>query len=148
MIKINLICVGKLKEDYLIEAANEYLKRLTRFGRVEVVELPERPSLREESEDILNAIGQRGGYTVALAIEGRECTSEKFALKLKTLVDRGETVNFVIGSSTGLDNTVKRAADEMLSFSMMTFPHQLMRVILLEQIYRAFMINAGAKYHK
>lgn len=146
MVKINIICVGKLKESYLTAAANEYLKRLSRFGKVEIVELSEKPTLKEEAENILRA--QKGGYTIALAIEGKQCTSEEFAQKLQELIDRGETVNFLIGSSLGLDISVKNASDELLSFSKMTFPHQLMRVILLEQVYRAFMIDSGAKYHK
>lgn len=146
MVKINIICVGKLKESYLTAAANEYVKRLSRFGKVEIVELSEKPTLKEEAENILRA--KKGGYTIALAIEGKQCTSEQFAQKLQELIDCGETVNFLIGSSLGLDHSVKNASDELLSFSKMTFPHQLMRVILLEQVYRAFMIDSGAKYHK
>ena len=146
MVKVNIICVGKLKEHYLVEAKDEYVKRLSRFCKVEILELPEKNTLKEEGECILSALPL--GYTIALAIEGKECTSEKFAEKMNALLSRGETINFIIGSSTGLEKFVKARADELLSFSMMTFPHQLIRVILLEQIYRAFMINSGAKYHK
>lgn len=145
MVKINLVCVGKLKEDYLKAACAEYLKRLTRFCRFEVRELAEGSSLKEEAPRILHACK---GRTVALAVEGRERTSEEFANLLGEAIDRGEELTFVIGSSCGLDGSVKEAADELVSFSKMTFPHQLMRVILLEQIYRAFMINAGSEYHK
>ncbi len=144
MVKVNFICVGKLKEGYLREACAEYLKRLSRFCKAEVKELPE-SSLKEEGESILRAFK---GHTIALAVEGKGCSSEKFAEKLKSLCDRGEEITFVIGSSCGLDAKVKDAADELLSFSEMTFPHQLMRVILLEQVYRAFMINGGGEYHK
>ena len=144
MLKINFVCVGKLKEGYLREACAEYLKRLSRFCKAEVRELPE-SSLKEEGENILRACK---GYTVALAVEGKGCSSEKFAAKLQSLCDRGEEITFVIGSSCGLDATVKAVANELLSFSEMTFPHQLMRVILLEQVYRAFMINGGGEYHK
>ncbi len=144
MLKVNFVCVGKLKEGYLREACAEYLKRLSRFCKAEVRELPE-SSLKEEGENILRACK---GYTVALAVEGKGCSSEKFAAKLQSLCDRGEEITFVIGSSCGLDATVKAAANELLSFSEMTFPHQLMRVILLEQVYRAFMINGGGEYHK
>ncbi len=146
MVKINIICVGKLKESYLSQAADEYLKRLSRFGSVKVIELAEKQTLGEEAEGILRA--SKEGYTVALAVEGKQMSSENFAKKLKMLFDRGETVNFLIGSSTGLDDSVKKSANELLSFSEMTFPHQLMRVILLEQIYRAFMINSNSTYHK
>ena len=145
MIKVNVVCVGKLKESYWREACGEYGKRLSRFCKIEVKELPERSSLEEEGAEILRACR---GYTVALAIEGGGCSSEKFAQKLRGLCDRGEEITFVIGSSCGLSSAVKAAAKELLSFSEMTFPHQMMRVVLLEQVYRAFMINAGAEYHK
>ncbi len=145
MVKVNFVCVGKLKEGYLREACAEYLKRLTRFCKAEVKELPEKTSLKEEGESILKTVR---GHVIALAVEGRSCSSEKFAANLQSLCDRGEELTFVIGSSCGLDASVKSAADELLSFSEMTFPHQLMRVILLEQVYRAFMINGGGEYHK
>ncbi len=145
MIKIRLVCVGKLKENYWREAVAEYQKRLSRFCALEICELPEKKGPREEAEEILRACR---GYTVALAVEGRKCTSEGFAGSLKRLTDAGRELTFVIGSSCGLDESVKAAADERLSFSDLTFPHQLMRVIFLEQLYRAFMIGAGAEYHK
>lgn len=145
MVKITFIVVGKLKEAYWRAAVEEYAKRLSRFAKVELRELPERATLKEEATDILRALR---GYVFALAVEGRGCSSEAFAKKLKALADRGDEITFVIGSSCGLDGSVKAAADELLSFSEMTFPHQMMRVVLFEQVYRAFMINAGAEYHK
>ncbi len=145
MVKVNFVCVGKLKEGYLREACAEYTKRLSRFCRTEIFELPEKNTPKEEAEGILRAAK---GYVIALAVEGRGCSSETFAAKLKALCDRGEEITFVIGSSCGLDGKVKTAANELLSFSEMTFPHQLMRVILFEQVYRAFMINGGGEYHK
>ena len=145
MVKLTVVCVGKLKEGYLREAAAEYLKRLSRFCKIEVKELPERAAPKDEAEDILRALR---GRVFVLAVEGKQRSSENFAREIKSSVDRGEEITFVIGSSCGLDERVKAAADELVSFSEMTFPHQLMRVILLEQIYRAFMINAGAEYHK
>lgn len=145
MVKVNFLCVGKLKEDFWKAACAEYLKRLSRFCRAEVRELPERNSLEEEAEDLLRALK---GHVIVLAVEGKRCSSETFAAQLQKIVDRGEEITFVIGSSCGLDARVKERADELLSFSEMTFPHRLMRVILLEQVYRAFMINAGAEYHK
>lgn len=145
MIKVNLVCVGKLKERYWRDAAEEYVKRLSRFCKPEIRELPERANPKEEAEEILRACR---GYTIALAVEGKGCSSEAFAKKLSALCDKGEEITLVIGSSCGLDNRVKEAARELLSFSEMTFPHQLMRVVLLEQVYRAFMIGSGSEYHK
>lgn len=145
MQKINIVCVGKLKDRFFIDAAQEYCKRLTRFADVTLRELPERRTLEEEGALILRELR---GYTVALAVEGKQCSSEAFAADLRELSAAGREVTFVIGSSTGLCPAVKQACDRLLSFSPMTFPHRLMRVMLLEQIYRAFMINAGSEYHK
>ena len=145
MVKVNLVCVGKLKEAFWRDAVSEYAKRLARFCRFEVKELSEGKSPDEEAEPVLRACR---GYVIALAVEGKGCSSEALAAKLRTLCDRGAEITFVVGSSCGLSPRVKAAADELLSFSQMTFPHQLMRVILCEQVYRAFMINAGAEYHK
>ncbi len=145
MIKIRIVCVGKLKESFWREACAEYLKRLSRFCRAEIVELPERASPEEEAAEILHSLR---GTVYALAIEGKEMDSEAFAAELKRRFDAGGEVTFVVGSSCGLDRSVKERADVRLSFSKMTLPHQLFRVVLLEQIYRAFMINAGAEYHK
>ena len=129
MVRITFVCVGKLKEAYWRDAVREYEKRLSRFCKAEIKELPERANLKEEAEDILRACR---GYVIALAVEGKQCSSEAF----------------VIGSSCGLYGSVKSAAKELLSFSQLTFPHQMMRAVLLEQVYRAFMIIGGAEYHK
>lgn len=145
MIKINVVCVGKLKEEYLRAACAEYLKRLSRFARVTVTELPEGKNPAAEAAGVLRACK---GRTVALCVEGEKLSSEGFAAFIGSCVDAGDEATFVIGSSLGLDISVKSAAEKKLSFSDMTFPHQLMRVILLEQIYRAFMINGGGEYHK
>lgn len=145
MIKVNFVCVGNLKEKFFIDAANEYLKRLSRYCRAEVKEIAERRAPEEEADDILRALR---GRVVVLAVEGTKLSSEGLAARLKHCADAGEEVTFVIGSSEGLSNRVKARADELLSFSDMTFPHRLMRIMLLEQTYRAFSINAGAKYHK
>ncbi len=145
MQKINIVCVGKIKEDFYRSAAAEYLKRLSRFAKVEIKELAEGKNLKEESQTILK---QLKGFVIALCIEGTKLCSEGLAEEIKRHCDKGEEITFVIGSSYGLDESVKSAAHLMLSFSDMTFPHQLMRVILLEQIYRAFMINSGSEYHK
>lgn len=145
MQKINFVVVGKIKESFYREAVAEYVKRLSRFAKVEIKELPEGVNLDVEAAEILRACK---GYTIALAVEGEKLSSEGLAKKIKTLSDQGKEISFVIGSSCGLSDEVKRAADYKLSFSDMTFPHQLMRVVLAEQVYRAFMINAGATYHK
>lgn len=145
MVKIHLVVVGKIKESFYREAVGEYVKRLSRFADLEIRELPERATLKEEGEDILRAAK---GYVIALAVEGRKVSSEKLAGKIKELCDGGKEITFIIGSSYGLCDEVKKRADFLLSFSDMTFPHQLMRVILLEQVYRSFMINAGSEYHK
>lgn len=145
MQKINVVCVGKIKEEFYRGAVTEYLKRLSRFAKVEIKELAEGKDLEEEAQSILRAAK---GYVIALCVEGKKVSSERLASQIKTLSDKGEEITFIIGSSCGLSNSVKNEADFKLSFSDMTFPHQLMRVILLEQIYRAFMINSGSTYHK
>ena len=145
MQKINIVCVGKIKESFYREAVAEYAKRMSRFADFSVREIAEGRSPEEEAEPILRAAR---GYMVALCIEGKKLSSEAFAAEMKKLKDRGEEVTFIIGSSCGLSQKVKDAARLRLSFSDMTFPHQLMRVILAEQIYRACMINGGGEYHK
>lgn len=145
MQKINIVCVGKIKEAFYRSAVDEYLKRLSRFAKIDVVELPEGKTTADEAPGILKACK---GKIIALCIEGEKYSSEKLAEYIKGLTDRGEEATFVIGSSCGLDGAVKSKACLKLSFSDMTFPHQLMRVILSEQIYRAFMINGGGEYHK
>ena len=145
MQKIYFVVVGKIKESFYREAVAEYVKRLSRFAKVEIKELPEGANPEAEADEILRACK---GYTIALAVEGEKLSSEKLAKKMQALADTGKDVSFVIGSSCGLSDRVKNAADYKLSFSDMTFPHQLMRVILVEQVYRTFMINAGSTYHK
>lgn len=145
MQKIYFIVVGKIKESFYRDGVAEYAKRLSRFAKLEIKELPEGANPEAEADGILRACK---GYVVALAVEGEKLSSEKLAVNLQKLTDEGKDVTFVIGSSCGLSDRVKKAADFKLSFSDMTFPHQLMRVILAEQVYRAFMINAGSTYHK
>ena len=145
MQKIYFVVVGKIKESFYREAIAEYAKRLSRFAKLEIKELPEGIDPEAEKEDILRACK---GYVIALAVEGKKLSSEQLAEKMQKLTDEGKDITFVIGSSCGLAQEVKDRADFRLSFSDMTFPHQLMRVILAEQVYRAFMINAGSTYHK
>ena len=158
--KIKIICIGSLKEKYLKDAINEYSKRLGRFCKLEIVELsdekiPENASLSEE-EKLINTEGDKilknivqSDYVVSLCVEGKQMSSEKFASHIASLTLSGKsTICFVIGGSLGLAPEVKERSDLRLGFSQMTFPHQLMRVILMEQIYRAFKINSNEKYHK
>lgn len=145
MIKIDVICVGKIKESFYRAAVDEYLKRLSRFAKVEVHEIAEGKNLEEEGVNILRAAK---GKIIALCIEGKKFSSVNLAEYVKTLCDSGDRFCFIIGSSCGLSDEVKKAAHLKLSFSDMTFPHQLMRIVLLEQLYRSFMINGGGEYHK
>lgn len=158
--KIKIISVGKLKEKYLKDGIAEYVKRLGRFGKVEQVELadektPDNASpvenqqiLTKEAERILGKIGERE-FVIALAIEGKQLSSEAFSHLLQEQMSKGySTVTFVIGGSLGLADVVKKRANVLLSFGTMTLPHQLMRLVLVEQIYRAFMIAEGSLYHK
>lgn len=158
--KIKIICVGKLKEKYLKEGIAEYVKRLGRFTKQEVIELadektPDNASsaeqlaiLAKEGDRILAKIGDRD-YVMALAIEGKQVLSEDFAKQMERITLSGySTITFVIGGSLGLDARVKERANHLMSFGLLTLPHQLMRLVLFEQIYRAFMIQVGSPYHK
>ncbi len=160
MIKVKIICLGKLKEKYLREAVDEYSKRLSAYAKLEIIEieperLPEEPSgtqidaaLKAEADKILKRI-DGGSYTVAMCIEGKQLESPEFARLIEEKTNGGiGCFNFIIGSSYGLHDSVKQKADLKFSFSKMTFPHQLFRIMLLEQIYRGFKINEGGKYHK
>ena len=145
-----VICVGKLKEKFWRDACAEYVKRLWRFGQLDIVELSESRSddKAEESAAILSRI-PKGAYVIALDICGRVLSSEDFAAKLSDLAIGGASrIAFIIGGSCGYDDSVRASADMRLSFSLFNFTHQLMRVILLEQLYRACKINANEKYHK
>jgi len=149
---VTIICIGKLKEKYWQDASAEYIKRLNRFCKLNIVELPESKSddSAEESREILTAIEKLGSsYVIALDVKGNPLSSEDLAQKLENLgISSVSHICFVIGGSNGYDDSIRKRADFRLSFSSFTFPHQLMRVVLLEQIYRAFKINAGEKYHK
>jgi 23S rRNA (pseudouridine1915-N3)-methyltransferase len=159
MIGVTIIALASLKEKYLKDAAAEYQKRLSAFCRLEVIEItPEKladnPSisqinaaLEREAEKILKKIPQNS-RTVALCIEGGQLSSENFASFTEDAVNEGKNITFIIGSSYGLSERVKKRCEKRLSFSQMTFPHQLFRIMLLEQIYRAFKIKSGGTYHK
>lgn len=159
MIKITLITLGKLKEKYLRDAVEEYAKRLSRYCKLDIIELSpvtlsDNPSQSEIDTALLKeaeAIEKRipdGSVVTALCVEGKSNTSEQLAEFVEKNTNEGKNMCFIIGSSFGLSDTVKQKSNLKLSLSAMTFPHQLFRVMLLEQIYRAFKINEGSTYHK
>lgn len=160
MIKVNIISLGRLKEKYLREAVDEYSKRISAYAKLTVIEieperLPEEPSeaqiesaLKTEAEKIKKKIVP-GSFTAAMCIEGEQCDSVAFSRLINNNVNNGiGSLNFIIGSSYGLHSSIKKDANVRFSFSKMTFPHQLFRIMLLEQIYRAFKISEGSRYHK
>ena len=160
MMNITVIALGKLKEKYLTDAINEYSKRISAYGRLQIIELnPVRLSDNPSQTEIDNALSKEAeeikkkipnnSYVFSLCIEGKEKSSEAFAKAINNAAVNGKSnLVFIIGSSFGLSPEIKALSDFKLSFSPMTFPHQLMRVMLLEQIYRAFQINNNGKYHK
>ena len=158
--KITILCVGKIKEKFYTDAIAEYTKRLGRYCKLEILELADEKTpdgaseaeeaqiKRREGERILKNM-KEGAYVIVLAIEGKQLSSTELADKIQSLSVGGEShIVFIIVGSLGLDAEVCRRADYQLSFSKMTFPHQLMRVVLLEQIYRSFRIIHGEPYHK
>ena len=157
MIKINVIAVGKVKEKYFADGISEYAKRLSRFCDFKIIEIAEE-NYKNVDDGLIDNIKQKEGerilpylkgYVFATAIEGKKYSSKGLADKISTLKGRGEgVITFVIGGSYGLLEQIKNRADELISFSDMTFPHTLFRLMLTEQIYRAFSINEGSAYHK
>ena len=160
MLNIKLICVGKLKEKFYIQGAEEYSKRLTPYCRLEIDELPEakrgdNPSpaeteaaLKKEADEIMRHI-PKGAAVIAMCVEGKGLSSEELASEIKRRAEGGESrICFIIGGSDGLHDSIKALSPLKLSMSRMTFPHHLARVMLLEQIYRAFKINEGSRYQK
>ncbi len=157
---VTIICVGKLREKYFADAADEYMKRLKRIMPVSVIELPDEPEpaqpsdklneavMKREGEKILQKIGQYD-HVIAMCIDGKQYESTELAGKMSALFTQGKSnITFLIGGSLGLHPDVLKRANERMSMSKMTFPHQLARVMLLEQLFRAAKINAGERYHK
>lgn len=157
---VNFIAMGKLKESYYRDACAEYLKRIGGFATAKVfepqpIDLPQNPNrtqidkaLEQEAVRIREYI-KPASFTIAMCIEGKTISSEQLAQKLEDIANRGiSTINFIVGSSFGLDEQLKNNADLRMSMSPMTFPHSLARVMLMEQVYRAFAINNNSKYHK
>lgn len=155
---IKIVCAGKMKEKYYKEACDEYIKMLGRFCKVSVIEIPDEPlslvkseadeikSLEKEAEKISKRLE---GYVIVLDVKGKRMTSEGFSSAIKNVMTGGDsTITFVIGSSLGLHDSIRQKAHLRLSFSDMTLPHRLFRVVLLEQIFRAFKIMNGEAYHK
>ena len=157
MVKVNVVAVGKVKEKYFADGIAEYSKRLSRFCQFSIIEIAEENYLKvddslietikeKEAERILPHLK---GYVISMAIEGKKTSSVGFAQKISRLIDGGNgVITFVIGGSYGLSDKIKEKSNELASFSEMTFPHTLFRLMLTEQIYRAFSINGGSAYHK
>ena len=157
VMKINILCIGKIKEKFYTQACNEYLKRLSKFHNVNIIELEEEKLVKNATQaDIAKVVVKESmkfekylkGYNVVLDIYGECLDSEMFARRLDKISQNSFVINFIIGGSYGLSDELKKRADMRLSFSKFTFPHQLMRVILLEQVYRATAINNNITYHK
>ena len=157
--KITIICVGKLKEKYLKDALLEYQKRITRYAKVEILEIPdekipdnagekiEKNILSTEGASILSKI-KDNSFVVAMCVEGNLVSSEEIAELVSSAAMKKGNMTIIIGGALGLDERVKKRADKCISFGRITLPHQLMRVVLAEQLYRAFKINSGETYHK
>lgn len=159
MVQVKIISVGTLKEAYLKDAVSEYKKRLSQFAKLEEINIEEQKIQNEDDENQIAAAlfregekiikaAPRDSFRIALCIEGEQYSSEDFAKIIKTAADKTGKITLIIGSSHGLSEDVKKDAHLRISFSKMTFPHQLMRVILSEALYRAFSIIAGKRYHK
>lgn len=159
MLHINIICVGKIKEKYLKDAIDEYSKRLSRYAVLNIIELPDKKipdksnksienQIKDfESSDILSHL-PKDAYNICLDLKGKQYSSEEFSNKISNIQLTKSTINFIIGGSLGFNEKIINYSDESICFSKMTFPHQLIRVFLLEQIYRSFKIINGETYHK
>ena len=150
---IKIICLGKIKEQYLNDAIKEYTKRISKYHQVEIIELDDvgindiKVALKKEKENILKVLNKKD-YIITLEIEGKEESSLEFAKRLDNIFIENSNITFIIGGSYGLDDEIKALSNYKMSFSKLTFPHQLFRVMLLEQIYRSFKINNNEEYHK
>ena len=156
MIKINLICIGDIKEKFTKEAIDEYRKRISRFADLKIIEIKEHVSHSNNDADILNSLNKDAeeiskhmkGFCICLDIDGKMLSSVEFSKKIDQTSLSYSEISFIIGASNGLSTSIKQKCNERISFSKMTFPHQLMRVIFLEQLYRAFTISNNISYHK
>lgn len=159
MLQINIICVGKIKELFFKDAINEYKKRLSKFCNLNIIELPDKKIPDKINLSIINQIKDieskdiiihlpKNSYNICLDLKGKQYSSEEFADKISNLTLTNSSINFIIGGSLGFNDQVRNTCNESICFSKMTFPHQLIRVFLLEQVYRAFKIINGEEYHK
>ena len=150
---IKIICLGSLKEKYLQDAVKEYEKRLSKYTKLEIIELKDKKdenikdALKDEKDRILKSLKEKDNIVI-LDIQGKEYTSEEFSAFVNKELVSNSNITFIIGSSNGLDEEIKKLSNKKISFSKLTFPHQLFRVVLLEQIYRAFKILNNESYHK
>lgn len=153
---INIICIGKIKDKYINDGIVEFSKRMTSFVALNIIELKEynkedsiNISIEKESTEILKQLSKTNSYNILLDLDGKEITSEGMSKYIDDLKNKGvSTINFIIGGSNGVNKELKNSVDMKLKFSHFTFPHQLMRLILLEQVYRWFAISNNIKYHK
>ena len=153
---INIVCIGKIKDKYIIDGITEFSKRLSAFVNLNFYELKEynkedniQISIEKESADILKQLEKLNSFNILLDLNGKEYTSEAMSKYIEDLKNRGSSsINFIIGGSNGVNDEVRKRVDMKLKFSYFTFPHQLMRLILMEQIYRWFSISNNIKYHK
>jgi len=155
-LNINIICIGKIKDKYINDGIAEFSKRMTSFASLNIIELKEynkedsvNISIEKESSEIMKQISKSSSYNILLDLDGKEITSENMSKYIDDLKNKGiSSINFIIGGSNGVSKELKNSVDMKLKFSHFTFPHQLMRLILLEQIYRWFAISNNIKYHK
>lgn len=159
MLTINIVCVGKIKEKFFKSAIDEYSKRLSKYCRLEILELPDEKIPEKINENIINAVKEKecnniikhlknDSYIIALDLKGKELSSEEFSKKIEQVSMLNSKITFIIGGSLGLTKELLNLCNERICFSKMTFPHQLIRIFLVEQIYRAFKISNGENYHK
>ena len=144
---IKILCVGKIKEDYLEKLIDDYKKRIGKYIKIEMVELKDFVDYDKEINNLAKNI-KKSDYNIGLDLSGKMFTSVEFAEKIDEILPRNSNITFIIGGSLGLNDEIRNLCDELISFSKMTFPHQLMRVILLEQIYRSYRIMTNQPYHK
>lgn len=144
---IRVLCVGKIKENYLNELINDYSKRISKYHKLEIIEVKDNDDIRKETRELLKYISAKD-YNIALSIEGNTYDSVTLANKIDDLFNKYSCITFIIGGSNGLEKEVVSLCNEQVSFSKFTFPHGLFRGILLEQIYRTFKINNNERYHK
>ena len=156
MVKINMICIGKIKDKYIRDGISEFSKRLSRYVNLNIIELSEEDdnkgieiAVMKETERIVDALNKRNrSYSILLDLKGKLKSSEEMAVEIENISLQYSEINFIIGGSNGVDDELRKLVDFRLAFSSFTFPHQLMRLILIEQIYRWISINKNIKYHK